>query len=475
MSNPIVKRYCLQIEGVLASPMLAGSGKDEVTDSDVIRDAYGWPYAPGSSLAGAFANYLRQCHGAEENVIQRLFGSATGFKSRLNCYHMELGDRRQVKVARRDGVKLDEYKTAVDKAKYIVETVEAGTPFKMRLEWVLRQQNVSRGFNDGAQGAASDEEKEAELLHVLIDGMADGTLTFGAKGNRGFGRLQVDKVQMIRFEHTPERIEDSQRWLVWNWDSYTHSMPWQPRESELLSGRGERTRSQVSGWHELRVELAVRQTLMIRQYASESSDYEQLRNGAGTAVIPGTSWAGALRRHIHRLMQETGLNSEVAKQKAELLFGTWLEGDASQRAKMTASLLRVEESVVCGGASLPVSRTAIDRFTGGVKSGALFTTQPWTGGETALVLRWHERDAAGRVPTDALCGLLLWAVRDLQDGLMPIGGETAIGRGVLAEHGAVLINGKPIESDAELHYGRAAVQWLQQEEDTDEHADISNL
>lgn len=465
MSNPIVKRYCLLIEGVLVSPLLAGSGKDEVTDSDVMRDAFGRPYVSGSSLAGAFVHYLRQRYGGHERAIANLFGSQDGFKSRLLCYHMELGGEGAGQViSRRDGVKLDKYKAAVHKAKYMVETVDAGTPYRMRLEWVLRERNVSLGQNheSGPQGA-DDEMTELTMLCDLIDGMADGKLTFGAKGNRGFGKIRVDQVHIALFEHGSKEQSSSLSWLDWDWNSFQHVFPWRVNESNLIECPRSQRLQPVSEWHELRVQLAIRQTLMIRQYAvtSGTSDYEQLQHASGVAVIPGTSWAGALRRHITRLMQEIGLNEEEAKQRAELMFGAELDGSLpSMRKRLTSSLLRIEESFVKGGAPLPVSRTAIDRFTGGVKTGALFTTRPWVGGTTELVIRWNEPKTGASIPTDVVCGLLLWAVRDLQDGLLPIGGETAIGRGMLEASGAILIDDKPVDADEEREYSRQAVLWL---------------
>lgn len=468
MSNPIVKRYCLLIEGVLASPMLAGSGKDETTDSDVMRDASGRPYVPGSSLAGAFLHYLRERYGFHEKAICNLFGSQEGFKSRLCCYHMELGGKEGAgqAISHRDGVKLDECKTAVPQAKYIVETVDAGVPYRMRLEWVLRERNVPSGqVNESELRGADDELTELELLCDLIDGMAEGQLTFGAKGRRGFGRLHVHKVHTALFEHGSKDQSSSLAWLEWNWNSFQHVFRWRVNESNLIGGARSRRLQPVSERHELRVRLNIRQTLMIRQYAATSgtSDYEQLQHPSGGAVIPGTSWAGALRSHMIRLIQEIGLSVKEARQQVELLFGSWLDDNlSSKRKKLTASLLRIEESVVKGGAPLPVSRTAIDRFTGGVKSGVLFTERIWVGGTTELVIRWNESKTGASVPTGVVCGLLLWAIRDLQDGLLPIGGETAIGRGLLEASGTIWIDKKSVGADAELEYSRQAVMWLSQ-------------
>ncbi len=67
-----------------------------------------------------------------------------------------------------------------------------------------------------------------------------------------------------------------------------------------------------------------------------------------------------------------------------------------------------------------VSRVRIDRFTGGVVRGGLFTEEPFC---SDLTLRITATDEP------ALCSLLLFALRDLGLGLYSLGGGWAIGRG----------------------------------------------
>ena len=44
--------------------------------------------------------------------------------------------------------------------------------------------------------------------------------------------------------------------------------------------------------------------------------------------------------------------------------------------------------------------------------------------------------------TEWIIGFLLLALKDLQNGFLAVGGQTAVGRGVFAANGNILIDGK---------------------------------
>ena len=79
--------------------------------------------------------------------------------------------------------------------------------------------------------------------------------------------------------------------------------------------------------------------------------------------------------------------------------------------ELHASGLIFEETVIDGGHGLPAARIAVDRFTGGTVQGALYEEIPWTGGEIILPIRWRKNGL--NLTDDEICGLLLWAVKDL--------------------------------------------------------------
>ncbi|MFK4301567.1 CRISPR/Cas system CSM-associated protein Csm3 (group 7 of RAMP superfamily) [Paenibacillus sp. RC254] len=499
LTGKITERYCIQLTGRLGSPLLAGSGDDRNTDSDVIVDYTGRPFVPGSALAGAFRHFLQEnVQGADnksvvQQVLHFLFGGSSaistptgltdaGQQSRLIIYDMSLEDESAV-IGIRDGVKLDSYKSAEDEGKYEVQMVEAGAGFILRLEWLRRDTD---SLHLGQQSGHVDiAVSVANLLMKLIDGLVSGDLTIGAKGRRGFGKLQINQVHMRRFDYTDR--SQATKWLVWNWrhkdafDKQTEIKQWQAGSSKL-PGFVRVGDHDISRYCKLVVPLRIRHTLMIRSYLTKGFQengvpvFEQLRKSSqagngqeNPAVIPGTSWMGAIRERLNVLLEEVGVtDGQMRRGKLEKLFGTRIGAERNDNGRthsnsLIASLIRVEESVVAGGHPLTMTRNKIDRFTGGTVEGALFTSIPWVGGATELVLRWER--ASYLISDAAICGLLLWIVRDLEEGLLAVGGETAIGRGLFSKDSTkpITLDGQPLLESAYSPYYLAALKWCQAE------------
>ena len=104
--NKIVRREYYAMDVVLASPLCVSGGEHELTDADVMRDYEGTPFVPGTSLAGAFRNYLGKKKG-EKSV----FGYAKekeGMMSSLYVSDMYFENVDGVKTSIRDGVRLGE-------------------------------------------------------------------------------------------------------------------------------------------------------------------------------------------------------------------------------------------------------------------------------------------------------------------------------------------------------------------------------
>ena len=82
-----------------------------------------------------------------------------------------------------------------------------------------------------------------------------------------------------------------------------------------------------------------------------------------------------------------------------------------------------EDGRLSGEKRLQISRIRINRFTGGIIRGGLFTEEPLSCGVEMHI----------SAPDDsAACGLLLYALRDLGLGLYNLGSGGAIGRGYLS-------------------------------------------
>lgn len=451
-------RICVLIRGKLESPLLAGSGEDNLTDQDLLIDPYGTPYLPGSSLAGALREYMRNIL---QSDLQRWLGLFGGERENSEEDIPELSKRQSrifvydtylmnASVIERDGVRLDERKTVADMAKFSVQAVETGADFLIRLEIWEREE-------ESGDKIERLQELDYDLILNMVSGLICGELRVGARSHRGFGRLGVDEVKIAKFNLRSR--EDYKRWLEWDWDQKDSFY-----QNEVLDLKQCLNKPKIE--HCLTVPLKIEHTLMIRQYSDVKFGKEGFPDsgqlclsgeGKRKAVVPGSSWAGAVRSRIAEITVSLSHceNWEAAQQRLAPFFGSW--GIERDQTKIKSSSVIFEESVVRGGHGLPVTRNAIDRFTGGTVNGALFTEVVCVGGELELTVRWPDR----MKDKEALIGLLLWAVRDLQDGLLAVGGETSVGRGIFMENGKVSLDGMPIKNPEV--YSKAALEWCRRQ------------
>ena len=121
-------------------------------------------------------------------------------------------------------------------------------------------------------------------------------------------------------------------------------------------------------------------------------------------------------------MRELGMGQKEEK----FLFG-FVEQKSDRKAR---SKIRFSETMLTGASPKILSRNSIDRFTGGTKEGALFTEKTWYGGTTDLVISYEEGCMSRKDGRQTLGHILAAAITDLHCGLLAIGGETSIGRGL---------------------------------------------
>ena len=146
-------------------------------------------------------------------------------------------------------------------------------------------------------------------------------------------------------------------------------------------------------------------------------------------TIPGTSWAGAF---IHR-MKDFGMSVQEMKDNFGFVMG---EGKNDKGI----SKVRFSETEIHGAKEKILSRTSIDRFTGGAVDEALFTEKTYYGGTTTLDISWLGKEDMPPEIMDYLAA----ALTDLHYGFLAVGGEASIGRGLFS---IVSVNDKKVAGD----------------------------
>ena len=193
------------------------------------------------------------------------------------------------------------------------------------------------------------------------------------------------------------------------------------------------------------VPLRMRGGISIRRYASKKGEPDFVHiTDHGVPIIPGSSLAGVLRHRIVTIlwdMKMAGIKlPENINKMVDIAFG-YVHGDYA-----CASNIIIGETEIKNARPLTMVRTGVSRFESAVKQGTLYKEKTYVDGN----LNIHIMVRKSEHPADEkwILGLLLLAIKDLQNGLLAVGGQTAIGRGIFEKQGPIVIDGKEGIEDA---------------------------
>lgn len=440
--NRIVKKIILYVQVRFLSPLNVSSGEDEWTDADLLRDGNGDVFVPGSSLAGAMRAYIKKEKNEpcllgytkhEEN------GLDTGKMSALFISDLTFDEPALSEV--RDGVELNAQKTAKTESKYDMEILEAGSKAHFFLELTVREQD--------------NEAEMRQEIGKVFRGIKEGEIRLGSKKTRGFGEFEI--LSVAEKEYTKENYADYA-------NAYQNDS-WKDAENELKKWM-EKENWTPSMVH-IEVPLRMKGGISIRRYAAKKGepDYVQLtrtvirrdENGNETEkieipVLSGNSLAGAIRHRMEIIigeLKEAGVKfPQNSTDIINIVFG-YVNGNQGR-----ASNIIVHEVDIKVAKPLTMVRTGVSRFESAVKKGSLYTEKTYVDG--TLNVRIGVRK--GKSPQDEawILGILLLVLKDLQNGLLAVGGQTAIGRGIFLANGSITIDGIPI--DRNLDDGKESVE-----------------
>jgi len=209
LNNKIIKR--IYVKGILRflSPLLLGSGGDENSDIDLLRDWEGRPFIPGSALAGVLRHYLGEILDSKDiDIVEEMFGRRPQKKqdstqSLIYFYDAEIKNQPQIQI--RDGVEIDNLtKTAKEKRKYDYEVLEAGNAFEFRTELIIREEHNA------------SLKKMENLLYLMLDALKNGKIRIGGKTRRGFGKVKLEDIKLLILDMSEPG--DRNKWIDFNWD-----------------------------------------------------------------------------------------------------------------------------------------------------------------------------------------------------------------------------------------------------------------
>ncbi len=290
--NRILSRVYYAIDVELKSPLSLSSGENESTDFDVLRNAAGELFIPGTSIAGAMRSYLQ--YKKNESC---LFGFSKNEDGKMSSVFVSDLYLLNGKLSVRDFVQLSEDKQVENK--FDMEIIETGATGTFYMNYIVREKDENNHFK--------------EEVNAVLQAAANGEIRFGARKNRGFGRIEIRNVFIKEFDARNERdVEEFWKFKKYALERgyYTNTAlekqrnfsEWIETQESIKNSKGIENK-----FIKITIPLKLTGGISIRKYSTkpEQADYEQITCN-GVPVIPGNSWNGAIRADIVRILKELG-------------------------------------------------------------------------------------------------------------------------------------------------------------------------
>ena len=409
----------------LLSPLHIGSGENDSTDLDVIKDSNGKPFITFTSFIGALRHHLKKNYPIDDNELNQLFGYSEDENSRGSIImgsDLFLTYEPKSLLLTRDGIKID-VKTGIvaDKAKYDYQIIDRGAKLSFKLESAYQSDFISKD---------TLLRYYATIIEMLKDNNSDcqpAGLRIGAKTNNGLGKIQLINEKLFDFDF--EKSENVIAWLLG-----TNPKPMDKLDAEPFTRKK----------NDLIIEayLDLKTSLIQRSYNDEPSmpDASHIQS-QGEDVLAGSGAKGAItaraRKIVNTIWDEKDEENKTVFLDNLLGYVHDKNDKLDKRKDKTPRIgkLQIEERTLPAYIAEMQARIKIDRFTGGTVSGALFDSMPLFNtkeleSETDINKKYTRITLRVKDCSEAEAGLMLLVLKDLWTGDLAIGGEKGIGRGV---------------------------------------------
>lgn len=399
--NKVIK---YKIRAVCEGPLHIGSaigGKEEVLIDSVTRK----PFIQASSLAGVFRSTYAKNHSEEE--VEVLFGASrmnenensADKKSRVVFTDGQF-DSKSLKIEIRPHVKIDRETGSVTSAN------KSGQKFNM--EYI----GAGAVINTEVYLYDTDELSLADEFESVLASIKAGEISIGAKKSSGAGKLSLEYVGKKVFNLM--NSEDRKLWLdeeVLDENKYNDITKELSSEIKSVTAYKVVIAGQTEG-------AILIKGIATSSFGKNAPDAENIRNAKDEYIVPGSSYRGAIKSQMEKIAAYINKKSVidksfgfVGKKQNDSASGNMIFNDAVIGNSNNIDVLR--------------HRIHIDKFTGGVMHGGLFSEKNACG---KLEL---EIDVLDKNNPKATLGLLMMALRDLAIKSINLGSGYATGKGFI--------------------------------------------
>lgn len=435
------------------SPMAIGTGERELGfDNQLVRDINRLPYIPATSIAGVWRNLTKVKHG---NELADLWFGQLGHNSKLTISQGNLLDSennivkglitkeaitndsllsflQQSKPIHRERVRLNDRGVAIEKGKFDHILLPRGVRFCITLQW---------------QG---DSEEELDQFSKILSLWHEAQFAFGSSATNGLGQIKLigQAEKLISLANNPlagiEIRKARSESLISTKDSDLTNNAF-----AKLSVRGIGTWRSGHGSHHLS-DKGQDIDADIITYSEPRITWlnDNAHISKNTPVLPGSTWKGIIAHrfayHLRRLngqwaetLQDTTHEEWVTRPKeVDELFGFANENTGHGQA----GKLIFHDTDIKNFSTVVRYHNAIDRFTGGVIRGALYSEELLEHPEFELRISAKQ----GATITSQHKAALQATFDDIEQGTLAIGGGSGRGHSHTERNGIWEINWKQL-------------------------------
>ena len=409
----LIEKY--RVEVVTTAPLHIGSGEGE--DNEVllhpVTDA---PFMQSSSIAGVLRSISENLNGRIET--DNLFGAPnntddmTDKGSRVIISDGEM-NKSTVKMEYRPRVGIDPFSGTVSSSRLAGSGNEVGHKFGMEL--------IGTGAKIVFYLYLFHEKGDLyrERLEKVLASLKTGRVQFGGQKTNGSGFLSLTSLKHRQFN-----MKDSDDRTAWAEENRmdddpgkkAHGSQYSEIKDKISTVGATRTAYIISLTGKTEGSLMV-SGLAAEGVGKEAPDAENMKNAAGQYIVPGSALKGALKNrmvYIAEFLNKKDIIEKVFGRKASV-------GDPGSRGSIVFKDIVLDKKVD----TLLQHRIHIDKFTGGVKHGELFS-EKIVSGDIAVEIEIMDCSCS-----DEAAGLLILALRDLAAGMVNLGSGYNIGRGFI--------------------------------------------
>jgi CRISPR/Cas system CSM-associated protein Csm3 (group 7 of RAMP superfamily) len=400
------------------SPLVMGAQQSEEIDLEILQHSDGRPYISGTAFAGKLLRAFEDDQLREEledfdkNCFEKnknyLLGNGEDSQSHILIENLELVGDRTYEIVLNDSNKISKETGSVDN-KFNFQKLEPGCSFELKVHFKLRAGFDLTFFKDAV---------------CFMRSVLNSDFHLGAKTTKGYGKMELKDFSVCVFDYQQENAFAS-------WEHYLRTGSF---EDEFSTFAPKYFRYKPLNKLRFVLNLAIQSQFITGEMLTDNDELDKAQSQRkGEFLLKGEAAKNALSHRAFRILNTINPTDKPwIYDLMKYLFGE----DLTDEEDHIPSRLRVNESLFKNVSTEKQTRIKISRFTGGTVKGALATAVPIhsTTAENIpnITLKFElTEDEAHKDSFSNSVTLLLMLIKDLFNGDLPIGGEKAIGKGVM--------------------------------------------